>query len=305
MWDYTEKVMDHFLHPRNVGEIPNADAVGEVGNITCGDALKLFLKLDDSKTRITDVKFQTFGCASAIASASALTELIKGKAVGEAEKVTNDDIARYLGGLPEEKMHCSVMGMEALQAALAHLRGEGDGKATAGHDHDHGDYDPEGMDRVVCYCFSVTERHIREVIAANNLQTVAQVTHYCKAGGGCGGCKDEIQAILDDMAAAPTGVAAPTAVAAGAAPAAVQVPKRLTNLQKMQKVQQLINDELRPGLQADGGDLELLDIDGDRVVVQLKGACAGCPGAQSTLKRWVEARLREEVSPALTVESAC
>jgi NifU-like protein len=299
MWDYTEKVMDHFLHPRNVGEIPDADAIGEVGNITCGDALKLFLKLDVGKRRIVDVKFQTFGCASAIASASALTELVKGKAIAEAETVTNDDIATYLGSLPEEKMHCSVMGMEALQAALAHLRGEGDGKATSGHDLDHGKYDPDGVDRVVCYCFSVTERHIREVIAANGLKTVAQVTHYCKAGGGCGGCKEDIQAILDDLAGAAAVAAAAVAVTAPSPEA--QAPKALTNLQKMMKIQQLINDELRPGLQADGGDLELIDIDGDSVVVQLKGACAGCPGAQTTLKRWVEARLREEVSPSLTV----
>jgi NifU-like protein len=295
MWDYTEKVMDHFLHPRNVGEILEPDAVGEVGNITCGDALKLFLRLDAGKTRIEDVKFQTFGCASAIASASALTELIKGKSLTEAATITNDDIAHYLGSLPEEKMHCSVMGMEALQAALANLRGEGDGKATSGHDQRRGDYDPNGLDRVVCYCFSVTERHIREVIAANHLQTVAQVTHYCKAGGGCGGCKKDIQAILDSLA----GAAKPVAVAAGTPEPAAAKP--LTNLQKMLKVQQVIDGELRPGLQADGGDLELVDIDGDRVLVKLKGACAGCPGAETTLKRWVEARLREEVAPSLTV----
>jgi len=296
MWDYTEKVMDHFLHPRNVGEILDPDAIGEVGNITCGDALKLFLKLDPTKARIDEVKFQTFGCASAIASASALTELIKGKPLAEAATVTNDDIARYLGSLPEEKMHCSVMGMEALQAALANLRGEGDGKATSGHDHGRGDYDPNGLDRVVCYCFSVTERHIREVISANHLQAVAQVTHYCKAGGGCGGCKKDIQAILDDVRGAAK--TAEVAAAHGQAPAP---PKPLTNLQKMMKIQQVINDELRPGLQADGGDLDLVDIEGDRVIVKLKGACAGCPGAQTTLKRWVEARLREVVAPTLTV----
>lgn len=295
MWDYTEKVMDHFLHPRNVGEIADADAVGEVGNITCGDALKLFLKLDRAKERIVDVKFQTFGCASAIASASALTELVKGKPVAEAERVTNDDIAAYLGHLPEEKMHCSVMGMEALQAALANLRGEGNGTATSGHDHEHGTYDPNGLDRVVCYCFSVTERHIREIVKANGLQTVGQVTHYCKAGGGCGKCHKDIQAILDDIHGAATPAVSP-ATAPAAAP-----PKALTNLQKVMRIQHVVNDELRPGLQADGGDLELVDIDGDRVIVKLKGACAGCPGAQSTLKRWVEARLRDVVSPALTV----
>ncbi len=297
MWDYTEKVMDHFLHPRNVGEIPDPDAVGEVGNITCGDALKLFLKLDPTRTRIADIKFQTFGCASAIASASALTELAKGRTLEEAARITNDDIARYLGSLPEEKMHCSVMGMEALQAALANLRGEGSGHVTAGHDRERGDYDPDGLDRVVCYCFSVTERRIREVVAANRLKTVDQVTHYCKAGGGCGGCRKEIQAILDSMQSVAGQAQAQTSATAQEP----ELPRPLTNLQKILKVQQLVNEVLRPGLQADGGDLELVDVDGDRVVVRLKGACAGCPGAHTTLKRWVEARLREEVAPTLTV----
>ena len=136
MWDYTNKVMDHFLNPRNVGEIENPDAVAEVGNITCGDALKLYLKLDDNG-RISDVKFKTFGCASAIASSSALTELVKGMTLDEAAKVTNKDIVKLLGSLPEEKMHCSVMGMEALQAAIA------DYKAKHGESYQKIEDDPE------------------------------------------------------------------------------------------------------------------------------------------------------------------
>ena len=158
MWDYNEKVMDHFLKPRNVGEITDPDTVAEVGNMSCGDALKLYLKLDDEE-RITDAKFQTFGCASAIASSSVLTELVKGMTLEEAEKVTNKDIVKVLGELPEEKMHCSVMGMEALHAAIANYRGE--------EVADNGNEDHEG--RIICHCFEVTDTKIRRVAKENNL----------------------------------------------------------------------------------------------------------------------------------------
>ena len=269
MWDYTKEVMDHFLHPRNMGEIADADAIGEVGNITCGDALKLYLKLDAAREQVVDVKFQTFGCASAIASASALTELVKGKTVAEVEGITNDTIAAYLGTLPEEKMHCSVMGMEALEAALANLRGESDGKV-----HEHEDWDPEGLDRTVCACFSVSERQIRNVVTGNRLTTLDQVTHYCKAGGACGGCKDDIRRILADLNGEP---AQPETTA--------EQPSALTPVQRMMKINEIIDTTIRPGLQADNGDMEIVDVNGATVSVRLRGACAGCPGAHVTLKR--------------------
>ena len=197
MWDYTEKVKEHFFHPRNVGEVENPDGVGEVGSLACGDALKLTFKLDENK-RIVDVKFKTFGCGSAIASSSALTEIIKGMTLDEAAKVTNKEIADYLGGLPEQKMHCSVMGREALEAAIENYRGGGKVKH-------------ELSGRVVCTCFGVTEDEIVRVIRENDLTAVDQVTNYCKAGGGCGGCKGEIEKLIqqvqgDKVKAAPAPV---------------------------------------------------------------------------------------------------
>ena len=175
--------MDHFRNPRNVGVIENPDGVGEVGSLACGDALKLMFKLGPDG-RISDVKFQTFGCASAIASSSALSEMIKGMTLDEAAKVTNQDIADFLGGLPEQKMHCSVMGREALEAAIDNYRlGKTEKKILSG--------------KVVCNCFGVTEEEIVRVIRENGLSTVDQVTNYTKAGGGCGKCKGDIGKLVD------------------------------------------------------------------------------------------------------------
>ena len=172
MWEYTDKVKEHFLNPRNVGELENYDGKGEVGSIACGDALTLYFKLDDEK-KIEKVSFQTFGCASAIASSSALTEMLKGKTLEEAKAISNDDIAEFLGGLPKEKMHCSVMGQEALEAAIANY----EGKTIV---------QPEG--EMICECFGVTDKQIERVVSENQLATIDDVTDYIKAGGGCGKC---------------------------------------------------------------------------------------------------------------------
>lgn len=282
MWDYTDKVKEHFLNPRNVGEIKDADAVGEVGSLACGDALKLFLKLDENKERIIDAKFQTFGCGSAIASSSALTEMIKGKTLDEALGVTNQEIADFLGGLPEEKMHCSVMGQEALEAAIAKYRG---GPVPShGHDHEHAAMEGE----IVCKCFGLTDQFLKKVIASNKLHTAEQVTHFTKAGGACGGCIPKIKELIAEVLGEQQ-------------KEEPKKPGKLTNLRKMQLIQETLEKEVRPQLWADGGDLELIDIAGSTVQIAFRKACAGCHSSGNTAK-FVEMRLRELVSDDITVE---
>ncbi|WP_320171403.1 Fe-S cluster assembly protein NifU [Maridesulfovibrio sp.] len=279
MWEYTDKVREHFLNPRNVGTIEDADAIGEVGSLSCGDALRLFLKVD-AEGRIQDAKFQTFGCASAIASSSILTELIKGMTLDEAAQVSNKEIAEALGGLPKEKMHCSVMGQEALEDAIRKYRGLGAAPA------------PEG--EIVCKCFGVTDLQIRRAVLENGLTSIEEVTNFTKAGGGCEECHGRIQEIITETL---SGKAAEP-VAEASAPAA------MTNIRRFQLVTRTIDEEIRPALKKDGGDIELIDIDGHEVIVSLRGSCVGCPSSGNTLKGFVERRLRETVEPEITVKEA-
>ena len=274
MWEYTDKVKEYFLQPKNIGEIENADGVGDVGSIVCGDALRLTLKVDKDTDRIVDAKFQTFGCASAIASSSALTELVKGKTIDEALQISNQDIADYLGGLPKEKMHCSVLGREALEAAIANYRGIQTVKEEEG--------------TLVCECFNVSEEKIRKVAIENHLTTVDDITNYTKAGGGCGECREEIEAILNDIWSIKKLEKPPT-------------PKKLTNLQKIALIQEIIEKEIRPVLQADGGDIDLIDIDGNKVIIAFRGMCTGCLMAGVTLES-IQNKLRELVSDAIFLE---
>ncbi len=285
MWDYTEKVREHFFNPRNAGPLDGANAVGDVGSIQCGDALRLMLKVDPETERILDAHFQTFGCGSAIASSSALTEIVKGMTLDEALQVSNQQIADYLDGLPPEKMHCSVMGREALQAAVANYRGE-----AWVDDHEEG--------AMVCKCFAVDSVLIEDVVRANNLTTVEQVTRYTKAGGGCCSCHEGIEEILANVSAerctapmppsladAPKPVAQPIAVHAAKVQAAAEEPvakPRLTNFQRMRKIEETI-EAIRPMLQRDHGDIQVVEIDGKNIYVNLKGACQGCMMEQATL----------------------
>ncbi len=282
MWDYSEQVKEHFFNPRNAGAVADANAVGEVGSISCGDALRLTLKVDQVSGVIENAGFQTFGCGSAIASSSALTEIIRGMTLDEALAVSNQDIADYLGGLPPEKMHCSVMGREALQAAIANYRGE-----------EWSDEHEEGA--LVCKCFAVDAVAIEETIRANGLTTLEDVTNYTKAGGSCGCCHEPIEEILSSVAVADDEVVAEVkpVAAEGAAP----VP--MTNLQRIRRIEAAL-DRIRPQLRRDHGDVVLEEVDGSLIYVSLVGACSGCQMAGMTIAG-IEQQLNAELGESLRV----
>lgn len=276
MWDYSEKVMDHYRNPRNVGKIDDADAVGSAGSLACGDQLKIYLKIKNGI--VTDAKFQTFGCGSAVASSSILTEMIIGKPISEVRKITNKDIADQLEGLPPEKMHCSVMGYEALEDALQGYEDYQDLEDIRAEEE-------EKKQKIVCTCFGVTENVIWDAIRQNGLKTVEEITNYTKAGGACGKCKGLIQDIIDTYYKKEEHLKSD-----GLSPA-----------QKILKINTIIEKQISPELQKDGGDITLVDIDGNKVYVKLRGKCSGCKNSTLTLKAFVETSLREAVSKDIEV----
>ncbi|AMR16760.1 Fe-S cluster assembly protein NifU [Klebsiella quasipneumoniae] len=274
MWNYSEKVKDHFFHPRNARVVDNANAVGDVGSLSCGDALRLMLRVDPHTEIIEEAGFQTFGCGSAIASSSALTELIIGHTLTEAGQITNQQIADYLDGLPPEKMHCSVMGQEALRAAIAHFRGE-----SLEEEHEEG--------KLICKCFGVDEGHIRRAVVNNGLTTLEEVINYTKAGGGCTACHEKIELAL-------------AAILAQQPPA--PLPAETTQDAHWQSVVDTIN-ELRPHIQADGGDMTLVSVTPRQVTVSLSGSCSGCMMTDMTLA-WLQQKLMERTGSYMDVVAA-
>jgi NifU-like protein len=199
--------------------------------------------------------------------------MVKGLTLEEAKKITNEDIAEYLGGLPKEKMHCSVMGRDALEKAISCYLDEPEKKV-------------EG--EIVCECFGVTDLEIERVVRENHVSTIDGVTDYVKAGGGCGNCHDRIQEIIDTIL--------------GTEPPVKKKAPALTNLQKIKLIEESIEREINPTLKKDAGRLELVDVDGNRVLVRMGGSCASCVKSPITLKHYVESKLRELVAPELVVE---
>ena len=274
MWEYSDKVKEHFKNPKNVGSIENADAIGEAGALSCGDKLKLYLKIEDGI--IKDAKFQTFGCGSAVAASSMLTEMIIGKSVEEARKITNKQIADALDGLPPEKMHCSVMGREALEDALKNYEGEDWQELELDEDEE------KKGSRIVCHCFSVSEKEIIDAILNNGAKNFDDVARLTQAGTACGRCRGDIEAIIKKYVKEEH-----------------KVP--LSPVQKIIKINSVMEEIIAPELRKDFGDIELVNVDNNNVYVKLKGHCSTCANAKLTLKNFVETKLKELVDEDLVV----
>lgn len=318
-WEYSEKTVQLFMdavHGKpgtHMGEIENPDGVGEHGSIVCGDALRFTFRVrkhptDPTQDVITEARYLTFGCTSAIASSEALCAIIEqgGYTPIRALQITNEDIVRYLGGLPSQKLHCSVMGAEALEAAVfnwAQRRGvdlEKLGIRLKMKDENEG--------RIVCKCFSVTEPYLRRKIRELNLRTIPEITNALKAGGACASCHHApggLQDLLNEiwgaegtsaMASAPA-----TPPPSVAPPGSAESAAPISPFQRMKRIERVIEEQVRPMLKSDGGDIELVDIKDNLVYCRLAGACAGCAGAATTLKMMVERALKEQVDERIRV----
>ncbi|MFA5090178.1 MAG: iron-sulfur cluster assembly scaffold protein [Candidatus Omnitrophota bacterium] len=189
-WLYTDKVKDHFLHPRNLlldEESFEADGQGVIGNIKCGDEMIVVIKVDKVKETITECKWKTYGCASAIASTSVLSELAVGKTLSQAYQLSSHDIAKALGGLPEHKIHCSVLGDKALRAAIDdyYVRSGMPDKAKQEKEH------------IICQCLGITDREIENAVL-EGARNYYQLQERTKIGTVCGKCKDKSLRLLEE-----------------------------------------------------------------------------------------------------------
>jgi NifU-like protein len=311
-WQYSEKTKQLFMdavHGKpgtHLGEIDNPDGLGEHGSIACGDALRFTFRVkrhptDPTRDVIVEARYLTFGCTSAIAASEALCTLVEqgGHTPIEALKIRNRDIVEFLEGLPEQKIHCSVMGAEALEAAVfdwAHKRGVDLQKLGV---DTHREEQEEG--RIVCQCFSLSEPYLRRKIKELNLRTIPEITNAVKAGGACMSCHHVpggLQDLLDEIWGGDGRTRASRPESAADANAQVET---LSPYQFSKKVEATIDEYIRPMLQKDGGDMEIVDIKDRLVYCRLKGACAGCPGAIQTLKLMVEKTLKDVVDERIRI----
>ncbi|HPM82821.1 MAG TPA: iron-sulfur cluster assembly scaffold protein [Candidatus Anammoximicrobium sp.] len=315
-WEYSEKTKQLFLNAvhgkpgTHLGEIENPDGLGEHGSIACGDAMRFTFRVerdrvDATRDVIVEARYLTFGCTSAIAASEALCTLIEQRRLTpiEALQIHNTDIVDFLGGLPAQKVHCSVMGAEALEAAVFNwAQKRGVDLTRLGIDI-HASEQEDG--RIVCKCFSLTEPYLRRKIRELNLRTIPEITNAIKAGGACMSCHHVpggLQDLLDETwGKSPAGVPVLTQIRLPATAAAKAEAPALSPYQFSKKVEQTLQDYIRPLLRRDGGDVEIIDIKDTLIYCRLAGACQGCAGAGQTLCMLVEQNLKDLVDQRIRV----
>jgi NifU-like protein len=306
LWEsYSRKVNDRMLNPRHLGEITKEQAaalgarlvVADWGAEVCGDAIRAFWAVDPKTNRIKDAKFKTFGCGTAIASSDMMCEMIIGRTVDEAMKITNIDVEHALrddeetSAIPPQKMHCSVMAYDVIRKAASEYKGV--------------DMDSLEEEEIVCQCARVSLRTIRDVIRINDLKTVEEITAYTKAGAFCKSCirpgghesrSHYLVDILRDVRAEMD------------QERSARAPKPFSELgliQKHRAVEEVLDGKVRPNLLRDGGNLEVVDMkaaDGvTEVYIRYMGACKGCPSATVGTLSYIEDFLKAELDPAIRV----
>ena len=314
-WEYSEKTKELFMNAvsgapgTHLGEIEDPDGFGEHGSIACGDALRFTFRVDRHPTdpkldRITEARYLTFGCTSAIAASEALCAIIEEGDFTpiEALKITNQDIVNYLEGLPQAKIHCSVMGAEALEAAVFNwAQKRGVDLAELGVDIRR-DEQEEG--RLVCTCFGLTEPYIERKIQELDLKSISDITHAIKAGGACMSCHHTpggLQDILNKVwGKQPTAFKELPVLPMARSPKA-QPPREMSPFKFAKLVEHVLEEHVRPQLAKDGGNIELVDIKDTVVYCSMKGACADCIGSARTLKMMVEHALKDHVDERIRV----
>jgi len=314
-WNYSQKTTELFMNAvqgkagSHMGEIENPDGFGEHGSIACGDALRFTFRVarhatDPKQDKIVEARYLTFGCTSAIAASEALCAILEEGDFSpiEALGISNQDIVKYLGGLPQQKIHCSVMGAEALEAAVFNwAQKRGVDLAELGIDIRREEQE-EG--RLVCTCFGLTEPYLKRKIRELNLRTIPDITNAVKAGGACMSCHHTpggLQDLLTEVwGAQPTSLIQLPVLPMTREPEGGHQPE-LSPYKFAKQVERVIDDYVAPQLAKDAGGIEVVDIKGTVVYCHFTGACTTCAGSPRTLKLMVEQALKEQVDERIRV----
>jgi NifU-like protein len=311
IWEeYSQTVQERMNNPKNMGEITEEEAkkmggeliVADFGAESCGDAVRLYWVVDPKTDKIINAKFKSFGCGTAIASSDTMVELCKGKTVDEAVKITNIDVEKAMRDTPEtpavppQKMHCSVMAYDVIKRAAAQYKGV-----------DEGSFEDE---IIVCECARVSLGTIKEVIKINDLKTVEEITDYTKAGAFCKSCikpggHEEREYYLVDILA-QTRAEMEAERLEESEKTGEEIPfKKMTVIQKLKAVEEIIDENIRPMLVMDGGNLEILDIkeneDYTDIYIRYLGACSGCASSATGTLYAIEAILKEKLDESIRV----